>query len=279
MRSLRAVYRSPSSCGAAVRPRPGGGDTGHAPPPCGDIRSILAPGLPIAAADPSRGPAEDDPTFEPRGRIKGLTTSYAPECDPSPPGARERASADRAARPPSRPRTARPHALITSTAARPASRTRRGLLGVHQAHPLGLRRTRPRPASANCGPDERRCRGSGPRSRCRRDHRARGSSRFTYQFLKRQPRSQNSHTDQGSPGRASLSTPLPEPPASAPWCAARCSGWPAVPGVRAGRRRAPGVRTAVPGAIHTASRSSVSWTTVTGRQMWNVPLVAGAWSR
>ncbi|CAM5228528.1 hypothetical protein STANM309S_01633 [Streptomyces tanashiensis] len=42
------------------------------------------------------------------------------------------------------------------------------------------------------------------------DQRTRGSSRFTYQLRKRQPRSQNSHTDHGSPGRASFSTPLPD---------------------------------------------------------------------
>ena len=41
------------------------------------------------------------------------------------------------------------------------------------------------------------------------DHRRRGSSRFTYQFLNRQPCSQKSHTDHGSPGRASFSTPAP----------------------------------------------------------------------
>jgi hypothetical protein len=40
-------------------------------------------------------------------------------------------------------------------------------------------------------------------------HRRRGSSRFTYQFLNCQSRSQKSHTDQGSSGLASFSTPVP----------------------------------------------------------------------
>ena len=84
-----------------------------------------------------------------------------------------------------------------------------GEFGAPSARPAGPARTRPRPASANCGPGARRCPGSDPRSPPRRPNGASGSSRFTYQFLNRQPGSQNSHTDHGSPGRASFSTPVP----------------------------------------------------------------------
>lgn len=95
----------------------------------------------------------------------------------------------------------------------------------------------------------------------------RGSSRFTYQLRKLQPRSQNSQTDQGSPGRASFSTPLPNQVERATvrgavYRVASGSACTLEPSARTGLMHS------VPGAIQTASSSSVSWTTVTGRQMW-----------
>ncbi|CAM5228561.1 hypothetical protein STANM309S_01634 [Streptomyces tanashiensis] len=44
------------------------------------------------------------------------------------------------------------------------------------------------------------------------------------------------------------------------------SSWTGVPSARTGRTHS------VPGAIQTASRSGVSWTTVTGRQMCTAPV-------
>ncbi len=96
--------------------------------------------------------------------------------------------------------------------------------------------------------------------------RVRGSSRFTYQLRNCQPRSQNSQTDQGSPGRASFSTPLPSQGEravvrGAVYRVASGSACTSVPSASTGFTHS------VPGATHTASSSSVSWTTVTGRQM------------
>ncbi|CAM5587984.1 hypothetical protein SGRIM128S_06202 [Streptomyces griseomycini] len=94
-----------------------------------------------------------------------------------------------------------------------------------------------------------------------------GSSRFAYQFLNCQPWSQNSHTDQGSPGRASFSTPVPNQ-------RSRCTVRGLVYRVASGSRctgvpsASTGLTHSVPGAIHTASSSGSSRTTVTGRAMW-----------
>lgn len=93
--------------------------------------------------------------------------------------------------------------------------------------------------------------------------------------MSRQPGPQNSHTDQGSPGRASFSTPAPNQRdrtvvRGAVYRVASGSSWTGVPSASTGLTHS------VPGAIHTASSSSVSLTTVTGRQMWTAPFVPGA---
>ena len=173
---------------------------------------------------------------------------------------------DRAASAASRPRTARPRPGSTSTAARPASRTRSACCRVHQAVPLGLRElvlVAPVPTAVR---DRRRCPGSDPRSRPRRPNGRSGSSRFTYQFLNRQPGSQNSHTDHGSPGRASFSTPVPNQRPRGTRPRRRCSGCASGSSCDGVPSASTGLTHSVPGAIHTASSSSSSRTTVTGRR-------------
>ncbi len=159
-----------------------------------------------------------------------------------------------------------PHARITSTASCPAARTRSAVAGSISPS---------RWACANSS-SSRQCQlRSGCTEMSRKwssestppAQRTSGCSRLTYQFLNRQPGSQNSHTDQGRPGWATFSTPVPNQRSRCTVrglvyrdsSGSRCTGVPSA---------STGFTHSVPGASHTASSSASSRTTVTGRAMW-----------
>ena len=196
--------------------------------------------------------ADDDPTFAVRGRIKGLRRLVQTRgARRSVPVVRQRGHRPGRIRPPvapSRrerrapgPRSPRPPAAPPPGPARPAP--------PPSARPAAPARTRPRPATrqlrSGCTAMSRKWSSeSTPPAQ-----RAAGSSRFTYQFLNRQPVLPEQPHRPGLPRPGQLQHARCRTSGRSGPCAAWCSGWPAAPG-------APGVPSASTGLTHTCRAPS-----------------------